>query len=363
MRVWQVIGIVVVALHPAWSVSAPAEPNPPAAASPAASASATQRELVRLQDKAGTWYFGEVLESGPSRTRFHDLRSGREITFKSDELASTPEPLADSESTAALGLSATLAWKIRGSLTETGPADAAKAKIAVIPPVDATGVNTRTGVELAEELTTGLTKAGIPVIERAQLGAILKELNFQQSERVDPATAQRVGKQLGAYAVVVGSISLGNQRYAQAQLRAVKVETGEVLTALTYRLPRRDLTASTPAAPANALPSAPKGRLVIAWRNKSYWAVRIQDELYILEGVGQGRGETAKARAKMQNRGWVGRSLPAPNGSWIIEANGQLMQWSGGTERGAFNVELWHKAGQYGSSPPDVVGVAKPMAD
>jgi curli biogenesis system outer membrane secretion channel CsgG len=45
------------------------------------------------------------------------------------------------------------------------------------------------------------------VIERRQIETILAEQNMGASGLVDPATAARVGKLLGAPAVIVGSIT------------------------------------------------------------------------------------------------------------------------------------------------------------
>ena len=70
------------------------------------------------------------------------------------------------------------------------------------------------------------------------------ELGRQQTKDFDSAKAQRIGKQVGAYGVVVGSLSPKNKA-AEAQLRFVKVDTGEILIAVhrsypTSRLYRLD---------------------------------------------------------------------------------------------------------------------------
>jgi len=66
----------------------------------------------------------------------------------------------------------------------------------------------RLGLAASDEMTTQLVKSGeFSVIERRQIEAILSEQNMGASGLVDPATAARVGKLLGAQAVIVGSIT------------------------------------------------------------------------------------------------------------------------------------------------------------
>src|SRR5262249_9098509 len=81
-----------------------------------------------------------------------------------------------------------------------------KAKpIAILPFVDLNG-DVRAGAKkLEEDLTTGLSQGGISIVERTFLDKVLNELGFQNTKLFDPDKAQRVGKQLGAYAVLVGS--------------------------------------------------------------------------------------------------------------------------------------------------------------
>jgi curli biogenesis system outer membrane secretion channel CsgG len=106
----------------------------------------------------------------------------------------------------------------------------------------------RLGEAAADELTTQFVKAGeFSVIERRQIQAILAEQGLGMSGAVDPATAAKVGKLLGAQLVVVGSITqfsikqtggaigrLGvSASVAQAEsrldARIINVNTGEIL--------------------------------------------------------------------------------------------------------------------------------------
>lgn len=84
------------------------------------------------------------------------------------------------------------------------------------------------GDSFAESLTMGLLKVeALQLIERAQIGAVLKEQQFGQSAYVDEASAPKIGKLLGAKVVVIGSYQkVGEQ--LQANVRFVDVETGKI---------------------------------------------------------------------------------------------------------------------------------------
>ncbi len=68
----------------------------------------------------------------------------------------------------------------------------------------------------------------LKLVERENLQYLLDELDLQSSQRVDQATAVKMGKMLGAHAMVFGGIFVnGNKLTLNA--RVVKVETGEIL--------------------------------------------------------------------------------------------------------------------------------------
>lgn len=86
-------------------------------------------------------------------------------------------------------------------------------------------------VGLAQMLITDLQGTpGVKVVERAELQAILDELELGHSGAVDPDTAAKVGKLLGAEYLLLGSYfeMMGTLRM---DARLVKVETGEILFA------------------------------------------------------------------------------------------------------------------------------------
>ena len=85
------------------------------------------------------------------------------------------------------------------------------------------------GIGIAEDLSTDLAGVrGINLLERRELQELLKELKFNQSQYVDSAAAQKIGKQLGADYLVVGAY----QKFQDAlrmNARVVEVETGRDL--------------------------------------------------------------------------------------------------------------------------------------
>jgi tetratricopeptide (TPR) repeat protein len=84
------------------------------------------------------------------------------------------------------------------------------------------------GESFAESLTMGLLKVeALQVIERSQIGQILREQQFGQTGMVDEGSAPRLGKLLGAEVVILGSYQkVGEQ--IQANVRFVHLETGQV---------------------------------------------------------------------------------------------------------------------------------------
>ena len=77
-------------------------------------------------------------------------------------------------------------------------------------------------VGLAQMLISDLTGTpGVAMVERTQLQAILNELELGHSGKVDPETAARVGKLLGAEYMVLGTYfeMMGTLRLARAARR------------------------------------------------------------------------------------------------------------------------------------------------
>lgn len=110
--------------------------------------------------------------------------------------------------------------------------DRGAAAIAVLPPVDEDGNRTTGGERLAEELTTALVTRGIKVVERTLLEKVLGELELQQA--FDESNAQRIGKQVGARAILTGRLVPAG-RLVDAHVRLIEVDTGKVLFAASQK--------------------------------------------------------------------------------------------------------------------------------
>ncbi len=74
--------------------------------------------------------------------------------------------------------------------------------------------------------------SSLKVVERDKIDFILKELELQNSGKVDEATAARVGKILGAQLMVFGSITQLDSRQARMIVRVVNVETSEIIASV-----------------------------------------------------------------------------------------------------------------------------------
>ena len=120
-----------------------------------------------------------------------------------------------------------------------GVVPVAKKAIAVLPFTNAAGDATVGGLKLSEELTSWLVKDGLPVVERTKLADALGELILQRTGIFNPDTVQKVGKQIGAFAVVSGSIIPGRIR-SKVNVRVVEVASGSILYASTIELSRID---------------------------------------------------------------------------------------------------------------------------
>jgi TolB-like protein len=84
------------------------------------------------------------------------------------------------------------------------------------------------GKALANMLVSDLSKVpGLELVERARLQELMAEMELGSSAFVDPSTAQRLGKGLGARFVLIGSFSVVGPTMA-LDARIVEVETGSI---------------------------------------------------------------------------------------------------------------------------------------
>jgi len=80
------------------------------------------------------------------------------------------------------------------------------------------------GDALSEFIVQDLTKVqSLTLVERTQLDAILRELELARSGAVDPNTAPRVGKLMGAGRVVTGSVTILDERELETSLFVTNV--------------------------------------------------------------------------------------------------------------------------------------------
>ena len=91
------------------------------------------------------------------------------------------------------------------------------------------GISDSASVEdVLEDLSTALVKTGVfQLVERTELDKVLRELKIQNSGLVDSATARKLGKLVGARAVLVGSIS-DRKDSIVINARLIDTETGLV---------------------------------------------------------------------------------------------------------------------------------------
>lgn len=100
----------------------------------------------------------------------------------------------------------------------------------------------RLRISMADALITSLVQAGrFDVVERSRLDLVMTEQNLTQTGRVDPATAARVGRLLGAELVVFGLVTGASEQKIDKfsydlvrievamDVRAVNVSTGRVV--------------------------------------------------------------------------------------------------------------------------------------
>jgi TolB-like protein len=99
------------------------------------------------------------------------------------------------------------------------------------------------GLVVSELVVTDLVRDHhLPLIERAQLGAVMNELALQQSGAIDDAQVLQVGKLAGARALVVGRVSDVGADFL-VSVRAIDADNGTVIVADEVKLPKAELLA------------------------------------------------------------------------------------------------------------------------
>ncbi|HUI58494.1 MAG TPA: CsgG/HfaB family protein [Bryobacteraceae bacterium] len=92
----------------------------------------------------------------------------------------------------------------------------------------ANGVDSDTGRAVADMIRTRIGEGqNVRLVERSEIDRVIKEQNFQASDRVDPETAGRLGRILGASKLVLGNVSKTDTRFT-ISVRLVDTETGAI---------------------------------------------------------------------------------------------------------------------------------------
>jgi TolB-like protein len=83
-----------------------------------------------------------------------------------------------------------------------------------------------------EDVESLLVESGqFSVVERAKLGSLLEEIQLGQTGAIDPATAQKAGKLLGAEIILTGTLAASGNEW-NVNLRLVNTETGLIIAAI-----------------------------------------------------------------------------------------------------------------------------------
>jgi TolB-like protein len=114
-------------------------------------------------------------------------------------------------------------------LALTAPAQAASPTVAVLAFRDLSGSPGNVGEAIRETVTADLKAlGGVRVVERGELDRVLNEQHLTQTGEVDPATAARLGKLLGATLIATGAYQRAEPT-VRLTARFVSVETGEIV--------------------------------------------------------------------------------------------------------------------------------------
>lgn len=118
-----------------------------------------------------------------------------------------------------------------------------KYKIAVMKfqTLNDTDEGSNLGTMVSEIFTTEVVNSdSFKIVEREQLKKVIKELNVGQSGIIDTSEAQKIGKMLGASAIITGSVmKMGNQ--LRIDSRIIEVETG-IIAGAESRICEENLT-------------------------------------------------------------------------------------------------------------------------
>ncbi len=85
---------------------------------------------------------------------------------------------------------------------------------------------------IADMMTTRLSKVkSVKVVERQRMQALIEELHLNETDMVNPSTALKLGKLLGARILVFGGYTSITHDEFRIDVRLVATETGETIVA------------------------------------------------------------------------------------------------------------------------------------
>lgn len=146
--------------------------------------------------------------------------------------------------------------KLAGKLT-AGLGDRPAIKLAVLE-FPYTGGKTSEGpVVVQERLTTALAQnKKITLIERGLLKKVMGELNLQATGAMDEETVKKLGKMLGADAIVTGTLNDIKETQTEINARIVETETAKILAAASLSVKKtwKDSAQVTVTPPVNPPP-------------------------------------------------------------------------------------------------------------
>jgi TolB-like protein len=116
---------------------------------------------------------------------------------------------------------------------DTVEQDTSRKAVAILPFLDSEGQETPQAKTVSEQLGTGLRNNGITLVERMRFNEVVNELALQTNFVFDPKQVKEIGRQLGATAVIFGTLTTKGTRY-EVHAKIVKVETGEIIAAAAY---------------------------------------------------------------------------------------------------------------------------------
>ena len=146
--------------------------------------------------------------------------------------------------------------KLAGKLA-AGLGDRPAIKLAVLEFPYTGGKASEGPVVVQERLTTALAQnKKITLIERSLLKKVMGELNLQNSGAMDEETVKKLGKMLGADAIVTGTLNDIKETQTEINARIVETETARILAAhaLTVKKTWKDTAQVAVTPPVNTPP-------------------------------------------------------------------------------------------------------------